>query len=67
MWESAFGRDLFFLVVFGDVDDLVLEDEKIGSIVACNPNHILVVVLNPAAHHFPIGEFEADDLLFFAE
>jgi hypothetical protein len=59
--------ELFFLCVFGDVDDFMLEDEKVRTIVAGDADHILVVVLDPAADDFSVGEFEIDDLLLLAE
>jgi hypothetical protein len=58
---------LLFLPVLGDVNNLVLENEKIRPIIARDAHHILVVILDPATHNFAVREFEADDLLLLAE
>ena len=60
-------RLLLFLSIFRDIDNLVLEDEKIRTVVARNAHHILVVVLNPAADDFPVGQLQTHDLLFFSQ
>ena len=47
--------NLFFSpAVLGNVHDLVLKDEKIGSALARDPHHVLVVVLDPAAHNLTV-------------
>src|ERR1035438_1888819 len=58
---------LFLLSLFGDVDDFMLENEEVRTIIAGHADHIFVVVLDPAANDFPVSEFEADDLLLLAE
>src|SRR6266700_2338560 len=53
--------------VFSDVHNFVFEDKKIGLPLTRQPDHILVVVLNPAAHHFSISQLDADRLLLFSQ
>src|ERR1700733_13657963 len=65
--ELATEKRLFLLPVLGNINNLVLEDEKIRPIVARNPHHVFVVILDPSAHNFAVGEFKADDLLLFAQ
>src|SRR5215469_8125149 len=55
-----------FAAVFGDVHDLVLEDEQIGARFASEANHILVVVFDPTAHNFAIVELNGNRLLLLA-
>ncbi len=62
------GRRLFFLAdVFRDVHDLVLEDEQVGSALAGQPNHIPVVILDPAADRLAIQQFHGNRLLLFSQ
>src|SRR5277367_2873256 len=61
------GRSLARAAVFRDVQDFVLEDEKIGACLSCQADHVPVVILNPAVHHFSIGQLDADSLLLFAQ
>ena len=58
---------LLLLAVFRDINNLVLEDEQIRSILARHAHHILVVVLDPAPDHFAVGQLQAHDLLLFPE
>src|SRR5260370_12325709 len=58
---------LLLLAVFRDINNLVLEDEQIRSILARHAHHILVVVLDPAPDHFAVGKLQAHDLLLFPE
>ena len=61
-------RELFpFPGVFRDVHDVVLEDEQIRRTFPRQAHHVLVVILDPAPHHFPIRQFDADRLLFLAK
>src|SRR5258705_8933057 len=60
-------RASLLLSVFRDVHDLVLEDKQVGAILAGKTDHVLVVVLNPSAHHFAVGQFQAHGFLLFPE
>src|SRR5215470_5155143 len=51
------------LFLFRDVRDLVFEDEKVGSAGAREPHHILIVILDPAAHRLAGGQAQADRVL----
>src|SRR6516162_2414296 len=53
--------------VFGDIHDVMLEDEQIGRALARKANHVPIVVFDPAAHNFPIRQLDADSLLFLAQ
>src|SRR4051794_34234752 len=60
--------DLFSLAaVFRDVHDLVLEDKKIRLVFAGQPDHIFVVVFDPAANNFAIRQLDGYRFLFFSE
>src|SRR5580704_3449404 len=56
-----------FRDIFRDIHDVVLEYEKIRSAFPGQAHHIPVVVLDPAAHNFPIRQFDADGFLFLAQ
>jgi hypothetical protein len=58
---------LAFIAVFGDVHDFVLKDKQVGLIFTGQPNHVLVVVLDPAPDHFAIRQLDTHWLLFFSE
>src|SRR5258706_11024698 len=58
---------LAFSAVFRDVHDLVFEDKQVGLVFAGQPDHILVVVSDPAADDFAIRQLDAHGLLFFSE
>lgn len=60
-------RLLLFSAVFGDVHDLVLEDEKIGRAFAGEADHVLIVVLDPSADDLAVHQLDRDSLLLFAE
>ena len=40
--------------VFSDVHDFVLENEKIGAVFARKPDHVPVVIFNPAVDDFAV-------------
>src|SRR6202162_1514794 len=58
---------LAFSAVFRDVHDLVFEDKQVGLIFAGQPDHILVVVFDPAPDDFAVRQLDAYGLLFFSE
>ena len=60
-------RWLLFLAVFRDINNFMFEDEQIRPIFPRHSHHVLVVVLNPAADHFAIGQLQAHDLLLFPQ
>src|SRR5258705_4248737 len=60
-------RASLLLSVFRDVHDLVLEDKQVGAILAGETDHVLVVVFDPSAHHFAVGQFKAYGFLLFPE
>src|SRR5271170_5629341 len=66
-WQLVTGNWLLLLAVFGDINNLMLEDEKIRSIFARHRHHVLVVILNPAAHHFTVSKLQAHDLLLLPQ
>lgn len=71
-WPKPEGRSLkpasFLLpAIFGDVHDLVLKNEQVGRTLARQSHHVLVVILNPPAHHLPVHQLHADWLLLFAQ
>jgi hypothetical protein len=45
----------------------MFEDEEVGAVLAGKSDHILVVVLDPSADYFAVGQFEAHRFLLFAE
>lgn len=53
--------------VFRDVHNLVLEDEKVGSALTGQAHHMLIVVLDPAAHRLTIHQLDADRFLLLAQ
>ncbi len=55
------------LAFFLDVHDFVFVDKEIGRAFAGEPDHVAVVVLNPAVHDLAIGQLYAYGLLLFAE
>lgn len=59
-------RLLFLCTVFRDVHNLVLKNEKIGSAVASQTHHVLVIILDPASDHLPIHQLDANLLLLLA-
>jgi hypothetical protein len=79
MWQMAFwnglgaelvstGQQLLPLpAVFSDVHDLVFEDEEIWLIFARESHHVPVVIFNPAAHYFTVGQLDDDRLLLFTQ
>src|ERR1700685_888726 len=61
-------RSLFLPApILGNVHNLVLEDKKVGSAFACQPDHPAVVILNPPADHLTIHQLDIDRLLFLAQ
>src|SRR5271166_1562959 len=66
-WVLGTGNWLLFLPVLRDVYNLVLEDKQIRSIFARHAHHVLVVVLDPAADHFSVGQLQAHDFLLFPQ
>jgi hypothetical protein len=50
-----------------DVHDLVFEDEKIGSALAGQPHHVLVVIFDPAGYSLTVHQFHGDRLLLLAQ
>src|SRR6266436_7972045 len=63
----ASSNRLLLLPVFGDVHNFVLEDEEVGAVLTGEPDYILVVILDPPANHFAIGQFQAYRFLLFTE
>ena len=53
--------------VLGDVGNFVLEDKQVRRALAGEPDHALIVILNPAANHFAIHELDANRTLLFAQ
>jgi hypothetical protein len=67
-WLEDPADNLFALSgIFRDVHDVVLKNEQIGGAFPRQPDHILVVVFDPAAHHFPVRQLDADRLLLLAQ
>src|ERR1700741_4449198 len=65
---ARLSQDLLpFYGLFGDVHDVVLEDEQIRRTLPRQAHHIPIVVLDPATHYFPVCKFDAYGLLFFAQ
>src|SRR6266436_803382 len=62
-----FGIALLALPVFRDVHDLVFENKQIGLVFAGQPDHVLVVVFDPAPDYFTVRQLDAYRLLFFTE
>src|ERR1700685_1480084 len=61
-------RSLFLPApILGNVHNLVLEDKKVGSALARQPDHPAVVILNPPADHLPIHQLDINRLLFLAQ
>ncbi len=61
-WLRASSRGLrartsLLFSVFRDVHDFVLEDEEVGTVLAGETDHVLVLVLDPSAHDFAVGQF----------
>ena len=52
--------------VLCDVHDFVFKDEEIWFVFAGQPDHVPVVIFNPAADDFAVGQLDADGLLLFA-
>jgi len=53
--------------IFGDVHDLVLEDEQVWRAFARQPHHVLIVILDPSADHLAIHQFDVDQFLFLTQ
>lgn len=53
--------------IFRDVGDLMLEDEKVGRVLAGEAHHAPVVVFNPAAHHLAVHQLDAHRPLLLAQ
>jgi hypothetical protein len=52
-------KTLLLLPAFlGDVHNLVLEDEQIGRTFACQPDHVLVEILDPSMDGLAIHKFD---------
>ena len=67
-WLEDPAGSLFALSgIFCDVHNVVLENEQIGGAFTRQPDHIPVVVFDPAAHHLPVGQLDADRLLLLAQ
>src|SRR5260370_19219990 len=61
-------KTLFSLpAILGDVHNFVLKNEKIGSALARQPHHVLVVILDPAADRLTIHQLHANQLLLLAQ
>src|SRR2546423_5684264 len=60
-------RSSLLLSVFRDIHDFVFEDKEVGTILAGEADHVFVVVFDPSAHDFAVGQFQAYGLLLFAE
>jgi hypothetical protein len=58
---------LLLLPIFRDIHNLMLEDEKIRSILARYAHHVLVVVFDPASDHFAVSQLQAHDFLLFSK
>src|SRR5215469_1620233 len=59
---------LFLLsAILGDIHDFVFVDEQIGGTLAGKPDHILVVIFDPAADGLSIHQLDRNRLLFFAQ
>ena len=50
---------------FGDVQDVVLEDEQIRVALARQAEHVLVVILNPTLDDLSVFELDGDLSLLF--
>src|SRR6266852_1860435 len=53
--------------IFGDVHDLMFEDEQVGRTLAGQTHHVLVVVLDPAANDLSIHQLDVHRLLLLAQ
>ena len=49
-----------YLWSFGDVHDVVLEDEQIRVMLTCQAEHVSVVILNPPLDDLPILQLDGD-------
>jgi hypothetical protein len=58
---------LLLPAIFRDVNNLMLEDKKIWTILTCHSYHVLVVILNPTADDFAIGQLQAHYFLLFSQ
>ena len=45
----------------------MFEDEEIWAVVPGHANHILVVIFDPTADHFPVRQFQAHYFLFLSK
>src|ERR1051326_3277320 len=52
---------------FGDVHDVVLEDEQIGIALARQAEHVFVVILNPALDGLAIFQLDGNGSLLFPQ
>src|ERR1700690_174850 len=66
-WQLITGNWLLLLPVFRDVNNLMLENKQIGTILARHAHHILVVVLDPAAYHVTLSQLQAHNFLLFSQ
>src|SRR5260370_1955299 len=61
-------KTLFSLpAILGEVHNFVLKNEKIGSALARQPQHVLGVILDPAADRLTIHQLHANRLLLLAQ
>src|SRR5208282_6943108 len=54
-------------VAFLDVDDFGFENKKIGLALAGQPQHVAVVIFDPAANHLATLQPDGDELLLFSK
>ena len=45
----------------------MLEDKKVGAILARHPDHMLIVILDPSANDFAVRQLKSDNLLLFSQ
>src|SRR5580704_16636237 len=53
--------------VLCDIHDFVFENEKIRPVFTRQPDHVLIVIFNPAVDDFAVGQFDPDRLLFLPQ
>jgi hypothetical protein len=58
---------LAFAAIFGDIHDFVFKDKEVGLFFAGQPDHVFVVILDPAVYDLSIGQLNAHRLLLFRE
>src|SRR5580693_6387484 len=56
-----------FSAVLCDVHNFVFKNEKIRPVLARQPDHILIVIFDPAVNDFAVGQFDPDRFLFLPQ